>query len=223
MVILAADDPGMYSSQNEQDSHYYAQAAAIPCLDPADSAEALRFTREAYDISERFDVPVIIRSSVRISHTKTPVEAGERAEAPARPYEKNPAKWVMMPAFAKPRRLVQLDRIDKLRQWVETCPYNEVIEGKGTVGVVCAGAAYQHVAEALRTRASSSSGSPGPFPRPPCAISPIPSKPCTSWRRAAEYLKDAVRGLRGAGERYAVPSAAGRRAVAGARARGLRP
>ena len=72
----------MYSSQNEQDSHYYAQAAAIPCLDPADSAEALRFTREAYDISERFDVPVIIRSSVRISHTKTPVEAGERAEAP---------------------------------------------------------------------------------------------------------------------------------------------
>ena len=68
MVILAADDPGMYSSQNEQDSHYYAQAAAIPCLDPADSAEALRFTREAYDISERFDVPVIIRSSVRISH-----------------------------------------------------------------------------------------------------------------------------------------------------------
>ncbi|MFR7403277.1 MAG: hypothetical protein ACLUW6_01070 [Coriobacteriaceae bacterium] len=112
MVILAADDPGMYSSQNEQDSHYYAQAAAIPCLDPADSAEALRFTREAYDISERFDVPVIIRSSVRISHTKTPVEAGERAEAPARSYEKNPAKWVMMPAFAKPRRLVQLDRID---------------------------------------------------------------------------------------------------------------
>ena len=81
MVILAADDPGMYSSQNEQDSHYYAQAAAIPCLDPADSAEALRFTREAYDISERFDVPVIIRSSVRISHTKTPVEGGERAEA----------------------------------------------------------------------------------------------------------------------------------------------
>ncbi|MFR5829388.1 MAG: indolepyruvate ferredoxin oxidoreductase subunit alpha, partial [Adlercreutzia equolifaciens] len=149
MVILAADDPGMYSSQNEQDSHYYAQAAAIPCLDPADSAEALRFTREAYDISERFDVPVIIRSSVRISHTKTPVEAGERAEAPARPYEKNPAKWVMMPAFAKPRRLVQLDRIDKLRQWVETCPYNEVREGKGAIGIVCAGAAYQHVAEAL--------------------------------------------------------------------------
>lgn len=149
MVILAADDPGMYSSQNEQDSHYYAQAAAIPCLDPADSAEALRFAREAYDVSEEFDVPVIIRSSVRISHTKTPVELGERMDAPMRPYEKDPAKWVMMPAFAKLRRREQLRRIDALREWVETCPYNKVFEGDGSIGVVCAGAAYQHVAEAL--------------------------------------------------------------------------
>ena len=76
LVVLAADDPGMYSSQNEQDSHWYARAAHIPMLDPADSAEALRFTREAYDVSERFDVPVFIRSTVRVSHTKTPVEPG---------------------------------------------------------------------------------------------------------------------------------------------------
>ena len=74
LVVLAADDPGMYSSQNEQDSHWYARAAHIPMLDPADSAEALRFTREAYELSERFDVPVFIRSTVRVSHTKTPVE-----------------------------------------------------------------------------------------------------------------------------------------------------
>lgn len=149
LVLLAADDPGMYSSQNEQDSHYYAQAAGVPCLDPADSAEALRFAREAYEISERFDVPVMLRSSVRISHTKTPVEPGERTVAPAAPYEKNPAKWVMMPAFAKPRRHDQLARIDALRAWVEECPYNEVIRRGDEVGVVCAGAAYQHVAEAL--------------------------------------------------------------------------
>ena len=214
MVILAADDPGMYSSQNEQDSHYYAQAAAIPCLDPADSAEALRFTREAYDISERFDVPVIIRSSVRISHTKTPVEAGERAEAPARPYEKNPAKWVMMPAFAKPRRLVQLDRIDKLRQWVETCPYNEVIEGKGTVGVVCAGAPGREHLQA-RGHLAPSRGRPALFRRFRRSRVRRGGGLGVPQRRRA--------GLRGAGERYAVPSAAGRRAVAGARARGLRP
>ncbi len=148
-VILAADDPGMYSSQNEQDSHYYAQAAAIPCLDPADSAEALAFARDAFDISERFDVPVLLRSSVRISHTKTPVAPGERVERPLVPYEKDPAKWVMMPAFAKPRRAVQLARIDDLREWAETCPYNEVVRRGDEVGVVCAGAAYQHVVEAL--------------------------------------------------------------------------
>ena len=148
-VILAADDPGLYSSQNEQDSHYYAQAAAIPCLDPADSAEALAFARDAFDISERFDVPVLLRSSVRISHTKTPVAPGERVERPLVPYEKDPAKWVMMPAFAKSRRAVQLARIDDLREWAETCPYNEVVRRGDEVGVVCAGAAYQHVVEAL--------------------------------------------------------------------------
>lgn len=113
-VVLAADDPGMYSSQNEQDSHYYAAAAHIPMMDPADSAEALAFTRHAFDLSERFDVPFFIRSSVRVSHTKTPVERGPRTEHELKPYESNPAKWVMMPAFAKPRRKVQLERIEQL-------------------------------------------------------------------------------------------------------------
>ena len=148
-VILAADDPGMYSSQNEQDSRFYALAAHVPSMDPADSAEALAFTRDAFALSEQFDVPFIIRSTVRVSHTKTPVEVGEREQVELRPYEKNAAKWVMMPAFAKPRRKVQLERIAKLREWVEECPYNRV-EMRGTnVGVVCAGAVYQHVRNAL--------------------------------------------------------------------------
>ena len=149
LVVLAADDPGIYSSQNEQDSHWYARAAHIPMLDPADSAEALRFTREAYELSERFDVPVFIRSTVRVSHTKTPVEPGPRAEAPLKPYEKDAAKWVMMPAFAKPRRRDQLARVEALGEWVETCPYNKVVRRGSAVGVVCAGAVYQHVTEAL--------------------------------------------------------------------------
>ena len=149
MVVLAADDPGMYSSQNEQDSHYYAQAACIPMLDPSDSAEALRFTRDAYELSERFDVPFFIRSSVRVSHTKTPVERGERVSFERKPYEKDPSKWVMMPAFAKPRRKMQLERVARLREWVEECPYNERIDGDGKIGVVCAGAAFQHVRDAL--------------------------------------------------------------------------
>ena len=148
-VILAADDPGMYSSQNEQDSHFYGLAAHIPVLDPADSQEALEFTKAAYGLSERFDVPFIIRSTVRVSHTKTPVEPGEKAAYEMPEYEKDPAKWVMMPAFAKPRRKVQLARDEELRAFADSCEFNKVIERGSAVGVVCAGAVYQHVVEAL--------------------------------------------------------------------------
>lgn len=148
-VVLAADDPGMYSSQNEQDSHYYGLAAHIPVLDPSDSQEALEFTRKAYELSEQFDVPVILRSTVRVSHTKTPVATGEKISFEPREYQKDAAKWVMMPAFAKPRRKVQLKRIADLESWVETCELNRVEHRGNSVGVVCAGAAYQHVREAL--------------------------------------------------------------------------
>lgn len=192
-VILAADDPGMYSSQNEQDSHYYAQAAAIPCLDPSDSAEALRFAREAFELSERFDVPVLIRSSVRISHTKTPVEPGEREEVALRPYEKNPGKWVMMPAFAKPRRLVQLERIDALRDWVEECPYNEVIRRGSEVGVVCAGAVYQHVMEALPEASVFKLGVTWPLPSQGLRDFAASVEHLYVIEEASEYLIDAVR------------------------------
>lgn len=165
LVILAADDPGMHSSQNEQDSHWYAQAACIPMLDPADSAEALKFTRDAYEISERFDVPVFIRSTVRVSHTKTPVEVGERCDYQLKPYETNPAKYVMMPAYAKPRRLVQLQRIAQLEEWVETCEYNQRFNKSEKLGVVCAGAVYQHVVEALPDASVFKLGVSWPLPK----------------------------------------------------------
>ncbi len=154
LLLLAADDPGMFSSQNEQDSRYYAMASMIPVLEPSDSCEAHRFAKDAYEISEQFDTPVMIRSTVRISHTKTPVEIGDRVEVAKKPYEKDPGKWVMMPAFAKPRRKVLVNRIASLREWVETCPYN-VIERSdlqdsqsSRIGVICAGSVYQHVKEA---------------------------------------------------------------------------
>lgn len=155
LLLLAADDPGMFSSQNEQDSRYYAMASLIPVLEPSDSAEAHRFAKEAYEISEQFDTPVMMRSTVRISHTKTPVEIGQRQEIPKKHYEKDPSKWVMMPAFAKPRRKVLVERIVSLRKWVETCPYNVVeraSEQQGTSsarqGIICSGSVYQHVKEA---------------------------------------------------------------------------
>lgn len=155
LLLLAADDPGMFSSQNEQDSRYYAMASLIPVLEPSDSAEAHRFAKEAYEISEQFDTPVMMRSTVRISHTKTPVEIGQRQEIPKKHYEKDPSKWVMMPAFAKPRRKVLVERIESLRKWVETCPYNVVEraseqQGSSSLrqGIICSGSVYQHVKEA---------------------------------------------------------------------------
>lgn len=192
MVVLAADDPGMYSSQNEQDSHYYAAAAHIPMLDPADSQEALRFTREAYDLSERFDVPFMVRSSVRVSHTKTPVELGERVPYEPAPYEKSPQKWVMMPAFAKPRRKVQLERIVTLEQWVETCPYNVVTKEGSSVGVICAGATYQHVREALPDASVLKLGVTWPLPKRMIAEFAASVEALYVVEEASEYLTNAV-------------------------------
>lgn len=151
MLILAADDPGMFSSQNEQDSRYYAMAAHLPLFEPSDSREAQQFARDAYELSERFDTPFMIRTTVRTSHTKSPVELGDRVTCDIKPYETDPNKWVMMPAFAKPRRKVLSERMDILRAWVETCEYNRIEQADvpASVGVICAGAVYEHVKEAL--------------------------------------------------------------------------
>lgn len=150
MVILVADDPGMHSSQNEQDSHNYAAFARVPMLDPSDSAEALSFTREAFELSERFDTPVLVRSTVRLSHAKTPVEPGSRIEQePASRYVADPAKWVMMPAMARQRRLVVDDRIEAVSRFAEDSDLNRAEYRQLSVGIVCSGVTYQHVREAL--------------------------------------------------------------------------
>lgn len=195
-VILAADDPGMYSSQNEQDSHHYARAAHLPCLDPADSAEALVFARDAFELSERFDVPVMVRSTVRVSHTRTLVEPSEQRQ-PVRTeeYRSDPSKWVMMPAFAKGRRTVQLERIAALEEWVETCPYNEVLEGEGSIGVVCAGAAFQHVREALPQASVLKLGVTYPLPKEKLRAFAASVEALYVVEEASTYLHDAVRAL----------------------------
>ncbi len=194
-VILAADDPGMYSSQNEQDSHWHAQGAHIPCVDPSDAQEALEFTKQAFEWSELFDVPFFIRSTVRISHTRTMVSAGERMDFAAKPYETDPAKWVMMPAYAKPRRKAQLQRIKKLQDWAEACPINRAEMRDTEIGVICAGAAYQHVREALPEASVFKLG----------LTWPLPEKSLTDFAKrvdrvyvveeASEYLTTQVRAL----------------------------
>ena len=147
MVIGVADDAGMHSSQNEQDSRHYARASKIPMLEPADSAEALAFTKLAYDLSEEFDTPVFIKMCTRVSHSQSLVEPGERIEV-SKTYEKNPQKYIMMPGNAKLRHPVVEARTQKLTEWAETCDINRIEEGTDrSMGIITSSTSYQYVKE----------------------------------------------------------------------------
>ncbi len=148
LVVCVADDPAMHSSQNEQDSRHYAIAAKVPMLEPADSAEALAFAKSAFDLSEQFDTPVLFRMCTRIAHCQGLAEIGQREEHPAKPYEKNPAKYIMMPGNAKKRHPIVEERTAKLTEYAESCPFNKVEWGKdGKLGIITAGTCYQYVKE----------------------------------------------------------------------------
>ena len=154
LVIGVADDPGMHSSQNEQDSRHYAIAAKVPMVEPSDSEDACSFTKAAYEISEQFDTPVLLRMSTRISHSQSLVEVGERAELPAKEYVKNPAKYVMMPAFAKAKHVVVEERTAKLTEFAETTELNKIFWNDTKIGVIAAGSTYQYAREVLGDKAS---------------------------------------------------------------------
>ncbi len=128
MVLAVADDPGMHSSQNEQDSRHYARAAKLPMLEPADSRECTEYTKLAYELSEKFDTPVLLRLVTRVAHGRSIVECGERKELPLKAYEKAPQKNVMLPAFARPKHELVERRTLALREWAEHCPVNTVEE-----------------------------------------------------------------------------------------------
>lgn len=151
LVVVAADDPGMFSSQNEQDTRQYARLAKMPCLDPSDSQEARDFTALAFELSERFDTPVMVRSSTRISHSKSAVEVRPPAERPAPsplpPFERAPEKFVTLPAHARRRHPIIEERLVKLAEYAESAPFNRVIEGDRSIGVISGGIAYQHARE----------------------------------------------------------------------------
>ena len=149
MVLAVADDPGMHSSQNEQDSRNYARAAKVPMLEPADSSECKEFTKLAYELSEQFDTPVILRLTTRIAHSRSIVETGERKELPLKEYKKDPAKNVMLPAFAKPKHEKVEARTKTLIAYAETTSINKVENNGAKVGVIASGAVYQYVKEAM--------------------------------------------------------------------------
>ena len=149
MVLAVADDPGMHSSQNEQDSRNHAKAAKLPMLEPADSQECKEFTKLAYELSEEFDTPVILRLCTRVSHSRSIVECEDRTELPLKPYEKNPAKNVMLPAFAKPKHMAVEQRLLNLTEWAEKAGINYVEDHGAKVSVITSGISYQYVKEAM--------------------------------------------------------------------------
>ncbi len=193
LLLLAADDPGMFSSQNEQDSRYYAMASLVPILEPSDSQEAFDFAKAAYALSEQFDVPFMIRSTVRISHTKTPVQVSDRVVVPIKPYETDPAKWVMMPAYAKPRRKVVAKRVETIKEWVETCSFNVIEQGDPAIGIICAGAVYEHVKEACPDVSVFKLGVTWPLPAHALADFAASVDALYVVEEASTYLSDAVR------------------------------
>ena len=148
MVIGVADDAGMHSSQNEQDSRHYAKASKAPMLEPSDSAEALAFTKAAFEISEQFDTPVLLKMCTRVAHSQSLVEEGPRADFTPKAYEKNIAKYVMMPGNAKRRHPVVEQRMLDLAEYAETSPLNRWERGtEGKLGVITSSTCYQYVRE----------------------------------------------------------------------------
>lgn len=154
MVIAVADDPGMHSSQNEQDSRYYAKAAKMLMLEPSDSEECLEYAKAAYELSEKFDTPVILRLTTRVAHSRSIVNIGERNDIGVKEYVKNPGKYVMMPAMAKKRHIVVEDRMVAEREWAETASINTVEYNDKKIGVISSGICYQYAKEALGDRVS---------------------------------------------------------------------
>ncbi|MBQ9757968.1 MAG: indolepyruvate ferredoxin oxidoreductase subunit alpha [Clostridia bacterium] len=153
LVFCVADDPGMHSSQNEQDSRHYAKASKIMMLEPSDSAECKEYTKLAFDLSEKFDTPVFLRLSTRVSHSQSLVELGEREDVKVKDYEKNPAKYVMMPGNAIKRHVEVEKRIEALTEFAENTELNTVEKNGSKIGVITAGVAYAYAKEALGDKA----------------------------------------------------------------------
>ncbi len=148
LVVFVADDPGMHSSQNEQDSSHYAMAAKLPMLEPSDSAEAKEFTKRAFALSEEYDTPVLVRMCTRIAHSQSSVEMLDKQDVPCKPYEKNPQKYIMAPANAIRKHPLVEERTAALVDFAETTDLNRIEMGADNkIGIITSGTAYQYVKE----------------------------------------------------------------------------
>jgi indolepyruvate ferredoxin oxidoreductase alpha subunit len=149
MIVVSADDPGMHSSQNEQDNRFYARFAGYPCIEPADSQEAKDFIGTALEISRQFDVPVLFRMTTRVCHSKGIVRCHDRREKPVTGFKRDPAKFVVLPAHARVRHPWAVERLTRLKNWAETASLNRVEPGSAKIGIVTHGVTYQYVKEVI--------------------------------------------------------------------------
>lgn len=175
LVLAICDDPGIHSSQTEQDTRLYAQLATVPVLEPADAQEALDYTRRAFELSEAFDSPVIVRSTTRLSHTRAAVRVGPRLEIAPRPFREEPQRNVIMPSSARRQRAVILERERRLESYFDTCDLTRIERRSPQIGVITVGVAYTMVKEVL----------------PDASILKLPA----SYPLAREAVRDFCRGI----------------------------
>ena len=196
LVIINCDDPQLHSSQNEQDNRHYARAAKLPMLEPADSAEAYEFTKAAFDLSEKYDCPVLVRPTTRVSHAMGLVETGERSES-AMPLEikKDPAKLVMLPGFARPRHPKIEARMKELEEFAETFEGNRIEMGDKKIGVITAGISYLYTREALPEVSILKLGMAWPLPRKKIREFALKVDKLYVVEELDPFIEDYVRGL----------------------------
>lgn len=154
LIIVSADDPGMHSSQNEQDNRFYAPHAKVAMVEPSDSQECKDFVKYAYEISENFDTPVLFRTTTRINHSKGLVEFGERVEVGVKPYTKNTKKYIMIPAHSKVKHPEVEERLKRLQEYSNNCPLNKIEWGNKNIGIITSGISYQYAKEVFGDNAS---------------------------------------------------------------------
>ena len=193
LVIISADDPGMASSQNEQDNRRYAQAAGVPMLEPSDSQEAYDFTWAAIELSERFHIPVILRVTTRVCHSKTIVQP-RAAQGPANPpaFKRDIPGRVMIPAYARPAHRKLRQKLDELAQWNETCALNRVVAGNNSLGIITSGISYMHVREAVPDASVLKLGFTYPLPLQAIAAFAKTVKRCVVIEEGDPYLVEAL-------------------------------
>lgn len=165
LVIVVADDPGMHSSQNEQDSRYYARSAHIPMLEPSDSQEAKDFVKMAFEISEKYDTPVFIRMTTRVAHSQSLVEIADREPIPLKEYKKDFSKYVMMPGMARKRHIVVEERMKRLQEDCSSFSINRIEEGDKSIGIITSGIVYQYAKEAFPNASFLKLGMIHPLPK----------------------------------------------------------